>query len=113
MEILRLIPQLFHDVIARVIPGSIAIIMVAAATGLKLGKLATDFWDRAGAIQQSALLLAFGFIVAAYVVGQIMSPISDFTENRIVKNLFPTYSQDVKKAIRTPVSIYHRCGLSW
>jgi hypothetical protein len=99
MEALKLVPQLFYDLIARVLPGSVAIIMVAAAANLKLGKLATDFWDGATAIQQSAIFLGFGFFVAAYIVGQLISPISDFIENRIVKRLFPAYFSVLKNAL--------------
>lgn len=99
MEALKLVPQLFYDLIARVLPGSVAIIILATATDLKLGKLTTDFWDGAPAIQQSALFLGFSFFVAAYVVGQIISPISDFIENKIVKRLFPAYFLALKNAL--------------
>ena len=75
--------------------------------------LISDFWDGAPAIQGSALLLSFGFIVAAYLVGHIISPISAFIENHLVRRLFPdyfdvlevglsgtdTYSPNMKKAL--------------
>jgi hypothetical protein len=37
MDLLKLIPQLFSDLISRVVPGSVAIIMPAATTDTKLG----------------------------------------------------------------------------
>ena len=91
MDALKLIPQLFFDLISRVLPGSVAIILLAISTDSKLGKLTTDFWDGATAIQESALLLSFGFVIAAYLVGQIISPLSALVENNVVKRLFPAY----------------------
>jgi len=93
MDALKLIPQLFYDLISRVLPGSVAIILLSISADLKLGKLTTEFWEGATAIQQSAWLLGLGFIVAAYLVGQIISPISDFIEKSLVKRLFPSYFQ--------------------
>ena len=91
MDALKLIPQLFYDLIARVLPGSVALILLGLSTNLKLGKWITDFWEGATAIQGSALWLGFGFLVAAYLVGHIISPISDFIENRYVKRVFSDY----------------------
>lgn len=102
MDVLKLIPQLFFDLISRVVPGSVAIIMLAAATGTKLGKLTTDFWDGAKAIQESALFLGLGFLVGAYLVGQMISPISDFVERRLVRRLLPAYFQILKNAVVSP-----------
>lgn len=93
MDALKLIPQLFYDLISRVFPGSVAIVLLTASTDLKLGKLITDPWEGATAIQESAFMLGFGFVVAAYLVGQIISPISDFIEQNLIKRLFPSYFQ--------------------
>jgi hypothetical protein len=57
MDFLKLIPQLFYDLIARVLPGFIAIIMLAVGADLKLGKLATEFWVGATAMQVRLSLL--------------------------------------------------------
>ena len=91
MEVFKLIPQLFFDLISRVVPGAAAIMLVAAGTDLKLGRLSTGFWDGAKAIQDSAWFMGLGFIGASYIVGQIISPISDFIEDRVVQRLFPSY----------------------
>ena len=88
MDALKLIPQLFYDLIARVLPGSVALVLLGLSTDLKLGKWITDFWEGATAIQGSALWLGFGFLVAAYLVGQIISPLSDLIENKLVKRVF-------------------------
>ena len=99
MDVLKLIPQLFYDLIARVVPGSIAIILFSVCAHIKLGKLATDFWEGATEIQGSAFFLGFGFFFVAYVVGQIISPLSEFIENRIVKRLLPAYFLVLKNAL--------------
>jgi hypothetical protein len=99
VDILKLVPQLFYDLISRVIPGFVALAVLAAAVDLKLGKLATDFWDGAKAMQDSALFLGFGFLLAAYLVGHILSPISDFLEKHIAERLFPAYYRVLKNAV--------------
>jgi hypothetical protein len=101
VDALKLIPQLFYDLIARVLPGSVALVLLGLSTDLKLGKWITDFWEGATAIQGSALWLGFGFLVAAYLVGNIISPISDFLENRLVKRLFSDYFEVLRFGLST------------
>ncbi len=96
MDALKLIPQLYYDLIARVLPGAMMLILLAASTDLTRGKLASDFWGSLIVVQGSALSLGFGFIAAAYLAGQIISPISDFIEDNVVKRLFPVHFQVLK-----------------
>ncbi len=91
MDALKLIPQLFYDLISRVLPGCVAIILLAASTDTKLGKMMADPWEGASAMQGSALLLGFGFVVTAYLVGQVLSPVSDLVERRVLERLFSAY----------------------
>jgi hypothetical protein len=99
MDVLKLIPQLFFDLISRVIPGSIAIVLISIAADIKLGKATTDFSEGVRTLQDSALVLGLGFLIAAYLFGQIISPISDLIETRIVRRLFRAKCQVLKDAI--------------
>jgi hypothetical protein len=99
MDVLKLIPQLFFDLISRVIPGSIAIVLIPVAADFKLGKAATDFWEGAKTLQDSTLVLGFGLLIAAYLFGQIISPMSDLIEKRIVRRLFRAKCEVLKDAI--------------
>ena len=89
MDAIKLIPQLFYDVISRVIPGVVALVLVAAAMGSDLGALVTGPFRGAVALQQSALFLGVGVIGASYIVGAMISPVSDFYERYVVGALMP------------------------
>jgi hypothetical protein len=105
MDVLKLIPQLFYDLISRVLPGSLAIVLIGGALNIQIGKLLADFWDGATAIQESALFLGICLLTAAYLLGQLMSPLSDFIEDNIVKRLFSA-SFNVLKSIVSTTSEY-------
>ncbi len=89
MDALKLIPQLFYDVISRVIPGVVALVLVAQALGSDLGALASGPFHGAGALTQSALFLGVVVIGASYIAGQMIAPVSDFYERYVVTRLMP------------------------
>src|SRR5512140_669745 len=89
MDALKLIPQLFYDVISRVIPGVVALVLIAAALGSDLGALVVGPFRGAGALAQSALFLGIGVIGASYIAGQMIAPVSDFYERYVVTALVP------------------------
>ncbi len=89
MDALKLIPQLFYDVISRVIPGVVALVLIAAALGSDLGALVAGPFRGAGALSASALFLGVGVIGASYIAGQMIAPVSDFYERYVVTRLMP------------------------
>lgn len=89
MDALKLIPQLFYDVISRVIPGVVALVLIAAALGSDLGALVAGPFRGAGALSSSALFLGIGVIGASYIAGQMIAPVSDFHERYVVTRLVP------------------------
>ena len=66
MDAIKLIPQLFYDVISRVIPGVVALVLVASALGSDLGALVAGPFAGSPSLQQSALFLGVGVLGAAY-----------------------------------------------
>ncbi len=89
MDALKLIPQLFYDVISRVIPGVVALVLVALALGSNVGALAAGPFNGAPALRDSALFLGVALIGAAYIAGQMIAPISDFYERYVVGAIVP------------------------
>jgi len=89
MDALKLIPQLFYDVISRVIPGVVTLILVASALGTNFGVLVTGPFGGAPALRDSALFLGVGVIGASYIAGQMLAPLSDFYERYVVTALLP------------------------
>ncbi len=89
MDALKLIPQLFYDVISRVIPGVVALVLVALALGSNVGALAAGPFSGAPALRDSPLFLGVALIGAAYIAGQMIAPVSDFYERYIVGAIVP------------------------
>jgi len=89
MDALKLIPQLFYDVISRVIPGVVTLILVATALGSDLGALVAGPFAGAESLVSSALFLGVGVIGASYIAGQMIAPVSDFYERYVVTALVP------------------------
>ena len=75
MDSLKLIPQIFFDLIGRVVPGTMGIL-----AALLLSKTTWESWLRATLGQtlatESSLVAIFMFLAAAYVVGQLLSPLA-------------------------------------
>lgn len=89
MDALKLIPQLFYDVISRVIPGIVTLVLIASALGQNLGDLAAGPFSGAPSLAGSALFLGVALIGAAYIAGQMIAPVSDFYERYVVGALVP------------------------
>lgn len=89
METLRLLPQVFYDLISRVIPGVIGLVLISYALERDLGSLISGPFAGAPALQTSPLFLGIATIGASYIMGQITAPISDLYERRLVSSLVP------------------------
>ncbi len=89
MAALKLIPQLFYDVISRVIPGVVTLVLVAKALGSDLGALVMAPFGGAPSLQASPLFLGIVVIGGAYIAGQMIAPVSDFYERYVVGALVP------------------------
>lgn len=101
MDTLKIIPQLFYDLIARVIPGGVAIFAFATAVNKKVGTLLTDAFAGAPTLQQSALLLTIVMLVFAYLLGHLLSTLSDLFKQVTVKALRHSHFRVLKDAIKT------------
>lgn len=75
LDQLKLIPQVFFDLIARVVPGAIGIV-----AALLLSKTTLESWLRDALGERLASSSSLGaaviFLAAAYVVGQVLSPLA-------------------------------------
>ncbi len=89
METLKLLPQLFYDLISRVIPGVIALVLIAHALERDLGNLVSGPFTGAPSLQDSPLFLGIAMVGAAYIVGQILAPVSDLYERRLIGRVVP------------------------
>lgn len=74
MDSLKLIPQVFFDLIGRVVPGAVAIL-----AALLLSKATWESWLIAAlgkTLAESATVSVLMFFVGSYVAGQLLSPLA-------------------------------------
>jgi hypothetical protein len=76
MDGLKIVPQIFYDLIGRVIPGGVAIFAFATSLNLKVGEVINKVLDGTPALQQSSFVLTMIFLIAAYIIGHLIVPLS-------------------------------------
>ena len=90
MDALKLIPQIFFDVIARIVPGSVAFVILELTVP---GGLWARTLERvaAGGVEprKSATMAALVWLGASYVLGQLTSPAGKVVEGIAVKIVTP------------------------
>lgn len=89
MDKTKLVAQLYYDVISRVIPGVMSLVMISSALGRDLGSLVADPFLGAPALRGSPLFLGIALVGAAYMLGQLLAPLSDLYERRVVDDAVP------------------------
>jgi hypothetical protein len=122
MDALKVIPQVFFDLIARVVPGTVAIILISIALPQDTWSGITQFLkdDAPKVITDSATLWVLTLIELSYVVGHLLSPISKMLEKTVddllasdgvIKKLFsdkpgatPELVEFIKKQLGNPTS---------
>jgi hypothetical protein len=73
MEILKLIPQIFFDLIARVVPGAAGVVAYLLLSGTTWESLLSGVMGKSLATDSLVFSILI-FLAAAYVVGQLISP---------------------------------------
>ncbi len=91
MKSLELIPQVFYDLISRIIPGFIGIFLIGISTEIQLHKFPALIFKGSETFQNYGLFLFLFWIVAAYLLGQVIALFSSLYEQIVVKNMFPKY----------------------
>src|SRR5436305_4637952 len=77
MEAPRLVPQLFYDLIGRVIPGAVTIIGITLSLQVDLSALLSSPFSHIPPLRESPLFLSTIFLAASYLVGHLVTPLSD------------------------------------
>jgi hypothetical protein len=86
VEILKLVPLLYYDLISRVVPGMMLMVFLP----LSLNRSAWAIWQNGTAVGQGDSMWIFLLLALStgYIAGQMLAPISDMLERRIAAALF-------------------------
>ena len=100
MEITKVIPEVFYDVLGRLVPGIAAIWIWSIAAGTTFAAFVTNVYAGSTTLSQSVVVLVATLLLAAYLIGHIIGPISSFFHSRILPYLFPSYFAVLADAAR-------------
>lgn len=81
MEGLKIIPQLFYDLMARIIPGSIAILALTIAGNVTLGQVRDKVFQAVPTMPPSSFFSITTFLVGAYLLGHFLGSFNDLFKN--------------------------------
>jgi hypothetical protein len=99
VDLLKLIPQLFYDLISRVVPGGLAILALTAAANARVGEFLTSALAGLSPLQESTLFLGLALLMAAYLIGQLLSPLSDLFHRTLIRMFFRSHFEVLKSAV--------------
>ncbi len=81
MDVLKLIPQMFFDLIGRLVPGGFALVAGHLHFGVNPPRIGIETASKLlGIRSQSAALEITAFLAGAYVVGHLLAPLSRLME---------------------------------
>ncbi|MCP4583906.1 MAG: hypothetical protein GY839_20025 [candidate division Zixibacteria bacterium] len=89
MEINKIIPQFYYDLLSRVLPGFTLILLFSASLNANVFRHVNQYLDESSALQDSSFAMILFYLLVSYLIGQLLSPLSSFFEQNIVAKLFP------------------------
>lgn len=87
MNFFSLIPQLYFDIISRVIPGLVTLILMALVLDIKIGDIFADIFDGADSVVESALFFILICSALVYLIGHVLESLGSFIEWKIILRL--------------------------
>jgi hypothetical protein len=106
MPALDIIPQLYYDVLGRIIPGSVAIWLWILAVNGHLAVLLGDPYAGNKSLSGSILVLVATWLISAYVIGHLLSPISSIIHSKILARYFPSFFNVLQGAVSAGTKSY-------
>lgn len=106
MPALDIIPQLYYDILGRIIPGTVVIWLWVLAVNGNLAVLLSDPYTDSKTLSGSLLVLVATWLIAAYVMGHLLSPISGMFHTRILARYFPSYFNVLQAAVSSSAKGY-------
>jgi len=102
MDFLKLIPQLFYDLISKVLPGGYALLGITFALDSNVGFLIRDPFISITALSESAFFIGLFLFTLSYLLGQLIAPISNFYERKFVWSFVPeAYKVTAEKILKS------------
>jgi len=88
MKITDLIPQLYYDIISRIIPGFATIILLLLTLDIQIGSLFSEMFDTLTPVKESLFSIILFLITASYLLGHILETFGSFIEWKVIHKIF-------------------------
>jgi len=103
MDALRVIPQLFFDLIARVIPGIVALALFGIALQVNCSWFVVSLKEGPRVLNESTTLWVFTVLVLCYVLGHFLAPLSklvqEFAHSSNIHVIEPVFNEPLKVSL--------------
>jgi hypothetical protein len=96
-EISKLVPEIFYDIIGRMIPGLAGLVVWSYVLDADVPRVIQSLYVSAGA-SESAVLFGLTAITVAYAIGHLVSPLSAAAHSHVLPQIFPTSYRVLKDA---------------
>ncbi|HHJ16361.1 MAG TPA: hypothetical protein ENJ80_06645 [Gammaproteobacteria bacterium] len=100
MEVAKIVPQFFYDVIARVIPGTAAIIGASVAMGYDIVNITVAPFGGSTKLLNSSFFFVTMLFGYSYVAGHLINPLGDILRP-LIEKLFPGQFHILRTEIST------------
>jgi hypothetical protein len=88
MDSYKIIPELFYDLIARIVPGAVAIYFITTAVDVKATDFILNALNNVPPLAESGLVIVLVFLGMSYVVGHLLTPLAALS-NKIARVIRP------------------------
>jgi hypothetical protein len=97
-DISKVIPEIYYDLIGRLVPGIIALVLWPNAMNLDMVGMVFSLYAGSSVLSKSVLIFGLTILAIAYAIGHLVSPISATAHSRLLPRLFPSNFRVLKDA---------------
>jgi len=98
MEISKIIPEIYYDLLGRVIPGLMALWIWCDALGYDWVTITVGIYVGSKTLSESVFVLVVTTLLMAYLVGYLIGPLSNFVHSKVLAKMFPSFFNVLKDA---------------
>lgn len=105
-DFLKLIPEIFYDLLVRLTPGLVFLSLIAISLGGSPGDIVEAFVKGSVALRGSTFVAVSVLVVAGFVAGHLIAGVSDVVRTKILERIFPKNYSVLEDALGTGLGGY-------
>ena len=105
-EVTQLIPEIFYDVIGRMVPGLLALFLLSVASGVDVVRATNSFYASNSALEESSIVIVGTLLGLEYVVGQLLGALGNMAHSKVLPHVFRQSYSVLYNAVRAGENPY-------